>query len=142
MTAATGVREALTNPMLHVDPSTLGKVVTKVDKTVTTTESDVQKEAIAIDQSTVTTKINSIDKTATITFGSRTGWSYQYQLDNGAWITISSTTVNPQSTQVKAQTTNSTISFTTPRLIDGTHIISLREVNPQNNKPGIAITLP
>ena len=131
MTAATGVREALTNPMLHVDPSTLGKVVTKVDKTVTTTESDVQKEAIAIDQSTVTT-----------TFGSRTGWSYQYQLDNGAWITISSTTVNPQSTQVKAQTTNSTISFTTPRLIDGTHIISLREVNPQNNKPGIAITLP
>lgn len=76
----------MADSLLRPDPSFLGTLMTRHVTDTQTDTTTIAKLPETIPDGSITTTIHT-DNTVTVSFRARSGWSYQYRVDSGAWMT-------------------------------------------------------
>lgn len=108
-------------------PDELGKIKTTSTEKITKDITNTAIAAQAINPESINMSIDPDTGIVTVSMPVRAGWKYQYQIDNGTWVDISTPAVSMQSppslystlkssAPVAIGSNNSMVTFTIPKL--------------------------
>lgn len=144
-TAQQIVADALQNNSLHVRPAELGRVNVVTTQKEQTTQTETPIPAQALDKSQVQISVDPVTGNITISIPARSGWKYQYQVDNGTWMDVvtgaSGSSGSSMQSKGLSAPPQSITNFTIAALEAGEHTIALREVNPRDGKAGSPVSV-